>query len=91
MSCWVFVLHDVVFEEGQPHHTLASVGEQIPIFDADIVPPADQTVPAINDFYTNQTIPNVNDLQVPVDHDPVDQRVTNQNDHIIPIVLVEPR
>ena len=56
----VFVSRDVVFEEGQPRRTSASVGEkQIPLFDAttDIVPtppadvgqaPAINNVPAIN-------------------------------------------
>ncbi len=30
----VFVSHDIIFEEGEPHHTLLSVGENdIPLFD----------------------------------------------------------
>lgn len=29
---------DVIFEEGKPSWTLASVGEQIPIFDAGLTP-----------------------------------------------------
>ena len=29
----VYVSHDIIFEEGHPRHTLASVGEQIPLFD----------------------------------------------------------
>jgi hypothetical protein len=33
----VFISCDVVFEEGLPHRTSASVGEQIPLFDMDIV------------------------------------------------------
>ena len=33
----VFVSRDVVFEEGQPHRTSASVGEQIPLFDTSTV------------------------------------------------------
>ena len=38
----VFILRDVVFEEGQSCHTSASVGEQqIPLFDVDLTPPAD--------------------------------------------------
>ena len=37
-SCRVFVSRDVVFEEGQPHRTSVSVGEQIPVFETDIVP-----------------------------------------------------
>ena len=42
----VFVSQDVIFEEGQPHRTSASVGETIPIFDMNTIqsnpePPAD--------------------------------------------------
>ena len=39
----VFVSRDVIFEEGHPRRTSASVGEQIPLFDMiiDDVPPAD--------------------------------------------------
>jgi hypothetical protein len=33
----VFVSRDVVFEEGRPHRTSASVGEQIPLFDTSTV------------------------------------------------------
>ena len=68
MSRCIFVSCDVVFEEGQPRRTSASVGEeQIPLFDAttDIVPnpPADVgQVPAIN---------NVPAINIP-DHTSVD-------------------
>ena len=56
-SCQVFVSHHVVFEEGKPHHTSASVGEQIPLFSS-MISPADN-VPAINNQLTlDQTIPN---------------------------------
>ena len=69
----VFISHDVVFEEGQPHHTLASVGEQIPIFETDIVqPPADTNVPppAINDQPTFNQLTNqpiLNHPTIPVE------------------------
>ena len=33
MSCHVLISRDVVFEEGQPHRTSLSVGENIPLFD----------------------------------------------------------
>ena len=32
----VFVSWDVIFEEGQPHHTSPSVGENLPIFDTNL-------------------------------------------------------
>ena len=53
MSRRVFISRDVVFEEGQPHHTSASVGEQqlqIPLFDTnhDIPPLTNANVPATN-------------------------------------------
>jgi hypothetical protein len=32
---WTFISHDLVFEEGQPQRTLASVGEKITLFDND--------------------------------------------------------
>ena len=34
LTKWVFVSHDVIFEEGIPSRTSANVGEQIPLFDA---------------------------------------------------------
>jgi hypothetical protein len=48
----VFVSRDVVFEEGQPHRTSASAGENIPIFETNTEedPPADKgTDPSIID------------------------------------------
>ena len=46
----VYISRDVIFEEGLPNRTLASVGEQIPLFDTDLPPtkcPAmDSTDPA---------------------------------------------
>ena len=38
VSQQVFVSRDVIFEEGKPSQTLASVGEQIPTFDAGLTP-----------------------------------------------------
>ena len=67
----IYVSRDVIFEEGRPHRTLASVGEQqvpqqilLPLFDVDIVPPL-----ASNDPEPT-TMVHVNDAdpdQVPVD------------------------
>jgi hypothetical protein len=34
-TCRIYVSRDVTFEEGLPHRTSASVGEQIPLFEAD--------------------------------------------------------
>ena len=63
----VFVSHDVVFEEGQPHRTLTSVGEQIPLFDN--TPLADIEVPAINNQTDNPTNQPINDQPVtPLNH-----------------------
>ena len=50
----VYVSRDVIFEEGLPSRTLASVGEQIPLFDAD-VPPA--TVPIMDKPIINDPAP----------------------------------
>ena len=75
VSRQVFISCDVVFEEGQPHRTSVSVGEQIPIFKTNIVqPPADTNVPppAINnqptfDQLTNQPILDQNHPTIPVE------------------------
>jgi len=70
----VFVSRDIIFEEGQPDRTSASVGENIPVFDADIIPPADTgTDPIINVDNAQDNVSHQN----PVDHDqsiPVVQR-----------------
>ena len=76
---------DVVFEEGQPHRTSASVGETIPIFDMNTIqsnpePPADtrhnpNDVNATHDNAVHQNhdnVPHQNpDIphQNPVNHD----------------------
>ena len=62
----VYVSRDVVFEEGQPRRTLASVGEQIPLFDTIVDTPLtnnahDTTDPAITD---NPTITDDQQLEV---------------------------
>ena len=54
----VFVSRDVVFEEGQPHRTSVSVGEQIPLFDTSIVD--DGTTLANNDLEPNIAITDGN-------------------------------
>ena len=79
----VFVSRNVVFEEGQPRRTSASVGEQVPLFDTDnLTPPADNLTPNLT--------PPADDQLVPVDHIPVDQTSVD-HDRIIPAVPVEPR
>ena len=74
----VFVSRDVVFEEGQPHRTSASVGENIPIFETDIInnplnnPLTDKEPdPTTIDSITAHQGPD------PINHDPVDP--INQN------------
>jgi hypothetical protein len=67
----VFISHDVVFEEGQPRCTSTGVGEQIPLFNMNIVQssPADTTVPAINDpLILDQT--NNLDITNQINHQP---------------------
>ena len=49
----VFISHDVIFEEGLPHRTLMSVGEETPLFNS-IIPPTNVSLGPIND--TNSTI-----------------------------------
>ena len=87
----VFVSRDVIFEEGRPRRTLASVGEQMTLFDADTVTPpanADQTPLANADHPVNAIGDN---HPVPVDH--VTDQTVDQNIHqqIIPAIPVEPR
>ena len=48
-NCRVLVSRDVVFEEGQPRRTSASVGEQIPLFETNVPPTDDEQRPAITD------------------------------------------
>ena len=81
----VFISRDIVFEEGQPHRTSTSVGEQIPLFDAntDVVPtplanvePIPATVPAIN-IPDQQTLDPVVDPTVDqIDNTPEPRRST---------------
>ena len=73
----VFVSRDVVFEEGRPHRTLASVGEQIPLFDmtADSTPLTNiQVLPTDKDPDPPVNDPAINDdhhiNQPTVDHQP---------------------
>jgi hypothetical protein len=71
----VFISRDVVFEEGQPCRTSASVGENIPLFDTDIIQPpptearlADQQLPQHqpNPDHINQLTSNQPDKNRPV-------------------------
>ena len=73
MSHCVLVSQDVVFEEGQPHHTSASVGEQLPVFDMDnlLTPPANTLLTPPADNGPVPDLPNVRDLP------DVDQTVNN--------------
>ena len=73
-TCHVFVSHDVIFEEGSPHRTTAGVGEQIPLFDANMVP--NDNPPANNPTTDN---PQVNNPTTDNPHTP-ESAITN--DHV---------
>ena len=49
----VFVSRDVIFEEGQPRRTSASVGEQIPLFDTNDIPLTDHDKVQDNNIRTD--------------------------------------
>ncbi len=74
----VFVLHDVIFEEGLPHHTLPGVGENIPLFDTILDTPLGD-----NGQSTHHA-----DLDQQQEH--VGDHTDDHVDHPIPVV-VEPR
>ena len=73
----IYVSRDIVFEEGQPRRTSASVGEQIPIFDADLplannVPNLDHDRAITNDHSdTNLDHSDTNLDHQNLDHTPV--------------------
>ena len=79
----VFVSCDVIFEEGKPHRTTANVGEQIPLFDMNMVPnPLADEPPSDNRAHTDtHSTPESAITDVP--KDPVDQRD-------IPVIPIEP-
>ena len=80
----VFVSRDVIFEEGSPHRTTAGVGEQIPLFDANMVPndnpPADNPT-TDNPQVDNPTTDNPHTPESAITNDHVDQR----DNSVIPI------
>ena len=86
VSHWVFVSQDIIFEESQPHRTSASVRENIPIFDTNIIPPTN-TRPDPNPVdIDNAARQSDNDFhQNPVD--PVDHNHVNLPN--IPAILME--
>jgi len=68
----VFVSRDIVFEEGQPHHTSPSVGENnnIPLFDTALETPSDGEDEGIRRQTTDQR-----DIEaIPADHADSDDR-----------------
>jgi hypothetical protein len=81
----VFISRDLVFEEGLPHRTLASVGEQqIPILDTMTDFPLTNT-----DDDTNVAVPD--DPDIPVVTVPVDIPAITFDQPHIPGISVEPR
>jgi hypothetical protein len=75
----VYVSRDVVFEEGTPHRTSASVGEQVLLFDA-------ETTLAKHD---SEPEPEP-DREIPANHDR-DQNILDQGTPDQPIIPIEPR
>ena len=71
----VFVSRDVIFEEGQPHRTSPSVGENVPLFDTTL---SDETLDGSKTTDLTSTSVNKPSLSVPVD--PVDHA-----DHANPV------
>jgi transposase InsO family protein len=89
----VFVSRDVIFEEGHPRRTSASVGEQIPLFETNIVPPAnaqlDPTITHLDPTATDNVAHHSPADQVNPDH--VDQRDTADNQRDVAVIPVMPR
>ncbi len=87
-SLHVFVLCDVVFEEGQPHHTSPNVGEKnIPLFDVALTPD-EETIECQTDQETDQQ-----DIEtIPESHTKSDDQHANQRADIPaePIQQTEP-
>ena len=77
----VFILQDVVFEEGQPCCTSMSAREhQLPLFDMNIIPPTDIHVPAINDLLTLDN--STTDLRLDqTNNSTTNQPLCNQTNH----------
>ena len=84
MSHQVFVSWDVVFEEGQPHRTSASVGENIPIFNTNTNkndPPTDTRPDTVdNTAQGNATYDNAH-------QDPVNQNPNHDQPNIVTIPM----
>jgi transposase InsO family protein len=80
----VFVSRDVIFEEGSPHRTSASVGEQIPLFDVNM--PSNDTPPADKPTASDD-LPTPESAIRSITNDPVDHR--DRRD--ISVIPVEPR
>ena len=76
----VFVSRDVVFEEGEPSRTSASVGEQIPLFD--VHPLTDKSTTPICD---QQDLDQINDQQ-DLDQPNPDQPILDQINHDQPVI-----
>lgn len=93
----VFVSRDVIFEEGQPHRTSASVGENIPVFETNTEdnPPADKGPdPAIIDAHAHHdSVDPVQSADITAHHNPVNQQnvITAHQNPVNPVISVEQR
>ena len=84
----VFILHDVIFEEGQPCHTSASVGEEMvePVFNMNVQSTLTDTEPNIHHIPDQQTttepsIHHIPDQQSHVPVQPSQQSLDHINQH----------
>jgi hypothetical protein len=83
----VFISHDIIFEEGQPHRTSSSVEENLPLFDTMETPLNDGETPDQNDGETpDQRI----DPKHPSHVDLADQHVDIPTEPIHADIPVEP-
>jgi hypothetical protein len=81
----IFVSRDVVFEEGIPHRTLESVGEEKHVILFDTLPDANTPLTNEPDHTINHPIPAINH---DADVDGVNQ--TDQRDVQVPVIAEEP-
>lgn len=83
----IYVSRDVVFEEGRPHRTLTSVGENQKNFDVDVETDIVQAPLANHDAGTDPAIISDNHGDAKPDHSGIDQ----VNQRIAPVIPTEPR
>ena len=72
----VFVSRDVIFEEGEPHRTSPSVGENIPLFDTELgtLDEGETNEGKVTDHHPNQPIDKQDLVAIPEGHAGSDDR-----------------